>query len=82
MKQNNQNRFQRGAAPLEGALRGISFCPISPGGGPVDAGEPLAMIYAPQQTFTDIYGDDEALARGTLFADLYFPFEACGGMMR
>ena len=43
---------------------------------------PLAMVYAPEQTFTDIYDDEEGLARGTIFADLYFPFEACGGMMR
>ena len=43
---------------------------------------PLAMIYAPEQTFTDIYDDEEGLSRGTIFADLYFPFEACGGMLR
>ena len=45
-------------------------------------GMPLAMIYAPEQAFTDIYDDEEGLSRGTIFADLYFPFEACGGMLR
>ncbi len=39
-------------------------------------GMPLAMIYAPESTFSNIYDDREALGRGTLFSDLYFPFEA------
>lgn len=50
---------------------------------------PLAMIYAPESTFSNIYEECEAHARGTLFSDLYFPFEATcaafcqnGGMMR
>lgn len=44
---------------------------------------PLAMVYSPQQTFTDIYEDAEGLSRGSLFSDLYFPFEAaCRGTMR
>lgn len=43
---------------------------------------PLAMIYAPEQTFTDIYPDEEAFSKGSLFSDLYFPFEACGGGVR
>lgn len=46
------------------------------------ADKPLAMIYAPEQTFTDIYDDSEALSKGTLFADLFLPFEPCGGNVR
>ena len=47
---------------------------------------PLAMVYAPESTFADIYDAEEALSRGTLFSDVYFPFEcsSCrgnGGMM-
>ena len=42
--------------------------------------KPLAMVYAPESTFTDIYDDAEGLSRGTIFSDLYFPFEAaCKG---
>ncbi|MBQ7669420.1 MAG: spore coat associated protein CotJA [Clostridia bacterium] len=44
---------------------------------------PLAMVYSPVQSFTNIYEDNEALSRGSLFSDLYFPFEAaCRGTMR
>ena len=50
-------------------------------------GSPQAMVYAPESTFSNIYGDEEALSRGTLFSDLYFPFDrsSCrgnGGMTR
>ena len=70
-----------------------SYSPVTP---PVSAvnyaptwdpnGFPQAMVYAPESTFTDIYGDEEGLSRGTIFSDLYFPFEcsSCrgnGGMM-
>ena len=34
----------------------------------------LAMVYAPKQTFTDLYEPEEALARGTLFRELDLPF--------
>ncbi len=50
------------------------------------SGMPQAMVYAPESTFENIYGDEEGLCRGTIFGDLYFPFEAAscgnGGMMR
>lgn len=36
---------------------------------------PLAMVYAPSQTFQNLYEPDEALSRGTLFAELDLPFE-------
>lgn len=42
---------------------------------------PLAMVYSPRHSFDSLYCDDEALQKGSLFSDLYFPFEAycCGG---
>ena len=50
------------------------------------SGMPQAMVYAPESTFENIYGDEEGLCRGTIFEDLFFPFEAAncgnGGMMR
>jgi len=47
---------------------------------------PQAMVYAPESSFANIYDDEEGLSRGTIFSDLYFPFEcsSCrrnGGMM-
>ena len=38
-------------------------------------GYPLASVYAPLQAFHNLYGKDEALACGTLFAELDLPFE-------
>ena len=38
----------------------------------------LAMVYAKLQPFAATYSPDEALARGTLFADLDLPFTAGG----
>ncbi len=38
---------------------------------------PLAMVYAPYQTFRNIYKNHEALMKGTLFSELYLPFEGC-----
>ncbi len=38
---------------------------------------PLAMVYAPYQQFRGIYKCCEALERGTLFSELYLPFEGC-----
>ena len=80
MKQNYQIRYQ----PQERQTpnRSGQFCQINNTGGGMTPGEPLAMVYSPEQTFTDIYEDEEGLSRGTIFADLYFPFEVCGGVMR
>ncbi len=43
-------------------------------------GPSLAMVYSPFQEFTNMYCEEEALSKGTLFEDLYLPFEAycCG----
>lgn len=35
---------------------------------------PLAMAYVPMQKWRDIYDDDVALSRGTIFAELDLPF--------
>ncbi len=37
------------------------------------AGQQLAMVYAPMQEFARLYTPDNALMRGTLFADLDKP---------
>lgn len=38
------------------------------------AGSPLAMVYSPDQEWRELYSDDEALNRGTLFKELDKPF--------
>ena len=40
------------------------------------AGYPLASVYAPLQEWRDAYGEEEALAHGTLFRELDKPFLA------
>ncbi len=35
---------------------------------------PLAMTYAPMQTFRELYAPEKALEAGTLFAELDLPF--------
>ena len=45
---------------------------------------PLAMVYAPRQKWRNAYSPEEALSRGTLFAELDLPFYpprvcGCGG---
>lgn len=42
-------------------------------------GYPLASVYSPLQDFTEIYDCENALIRGTIFAQLDLPF-VCGGM--
>lgn len=41
----------------------------------------LAMIYSPKQIWQNIYNEEDALTRGTIFADLDKPFcgSTCGG---
>ncbi len=42
---------------------------------------PLAMAYVPRQKWRNAYSPDEALARGTMFAELDLPFyppRVCG----
>ena len=41
---------------------------------------PLAMVYSPYQIWRNIYNDETALSRGTMFAELDLPFE--GGNCR
>lgn len=40
---------------------------------------PLAMVYSPKQFWRDLYDNAEALHRGTLFQELYFPLESVEG---
>ncbi len=45
-------------------------------------GLPLAMVYAPMQKWRQAYSPDEALVRGTMFAELdkpFYPPKICGG---
>lgn len=44
------------------------------GAGPFPQKVSLAMSYVPSQRFDNLYGEDKALARGTLFACLDLPF--------
>jgi len=50
------------------------------GGDGVFAAYPLAMVYAPDQAWRELYEDEEALSEGTLFRELNFPF--CPGCRR
>ncbi len=43
------------------------------------AGYPLAMVYAPCQSFVSLYDPETALARGTLFTELDLPLGHMGG---
>ena len=48
-------------------------------------GLPLAMVYAPSQKWRQAYSPDEALSRGTMFAELdkpFYPPRVCGGDRR
>lgn len=40
---------------------------------------PLAMAYIPFQQWGEVYTEDEAFGKGTLFPDLDFPFRTGGG---
>lgn len=42
----------------------------------------LAMMYVPFQRFENLYDDDKALDRGTLFADLDLPFYSGKGIKK
>ena len=43
------------------------------------SGHPLAMVYAPCQSFQSLYDTDEALMKGTLFTELDLPFGMAAG---
>ncbi len=38
------------------------------------SGMPLSMVYAPEQEWRELYGDEDALDHGTLFRELDLPF--------
>ena len=39
---------------------------------------PLAMCYVPMQEFGELYPENTALEKGTIFPDLEFPFRGKG----
>lgn len=39
---------------------------------------PLAMCYVPWQEYGETYNENTALEKGTIFPDLYFPFQGKG----
>ena len=66
-----------GASPLDGMT-----CPIGECTGDPLAGKSLAMVYSPCQPFENVWGAEEGLCHGTVFADLYKPFWGAGRMQR
>ena len=67
---------ERGARPLPGKR------PTPSGDGCsnyfITLGAPLAAVYSPMQVWKDLYSEAQALAHGTLFAELDKPFMARG----
>ncbi len=59
----------------DGAAGGAAGASNNRGG--VD-GMPLAMAYVPMQRWRDIYENDKALMRGTIFSELDLPFKGAG----
>lgn len=39
---------------------------------------PLAMCYVPMQKINELYPENTAFEKGTIFPDLYFPFKGKG----
>ncbi len=70
------DEFRDSLMNCEDMMSGHGFDP-----GVVDA-LPLAMAYVPRQKWRNAYSPEEALSRGTLFAELDLPFyppRICGG---
>ena len=60
-------------------MQAVSAAPVTAVAAPPCMAMPsLAMVYAKLQPFAATYRPDEALSRGTLFADLDMPFTAGG----
>ena len=64
------------------AFPGMTVIPITPGKenncGDLDR-FPIAMAYVPWQKWRDIYDEDTAFMRGTIFKELDLPFGGIGG---
>lgn len=73
VRQEDMNKY------LFSAPRGTDRTPNGGGrdcrGNYLPVGTPLAAVYVPVQTFTQLYDNDKALARGTLFKELDKPLE-------
>lgn len=52
----------------------INQVPERPGTPDCIMGYPLAMVYAPEQRFENLYECEQWLEKGTIFQDLDFPF--------
>lgn len=72
---------------IEGMIfrdREAPSCPAAKNNRPVSTdtyfreNAPLAMAYVPFQQWGETYGEDEALAKGTLFPPLDLPFTGGG----
>ena len=58
--------------------------PVAEGGGGESfglVGYPLASVYAPLQEFQNLYDEQQALKRGTLFSELDKPFSGGQGVV-
>ncbi len=62
------------ACERDGADRSAVSCSASQGSSWGLEGYPLASVFAPLQSFKDLYDLDTALERGTIFNQLYLPF--------
>ena len=63
------------------AAEGRPFCHVGrPGGGgaALPAGPSLAMVYAPEQDFSQLYDVRQGLCKGTIFMELDKPFLGSG----
>lgn len=73
------NLFDNFEIGQEGIAEGQPITPCNPDR-PDGAGNgkypSLAMVYSPHQDFRDLYEPADALAHGTLYRELFKPFEA------
>jgi len=49
---------------------------------PLSQNASLAMVSVPAHSFEKLFDNDTALARGTLFCELYLPFAPCQANVR
>ena len=69
-------RMLDGGAPRTGDLPPVETrkSPCLPQGGWGLSSHPLGMVYAPLQSFRNLYDRETALKQGTLFSELDLPF--------
>ena len=75
-----QQLLRGSAAPKGKAEMPCPLCQSDPSCAPRDpakwglVGYPLGSVFAPLQSFDNLYDADTALRKGTLFSELYLPF--------